>query len=765
MKVNDLQKLLCLMLGLVFLFFGAVDPVGAGTIDPTLEHALQLLDSQDELPVIIKAVGKAQLDLVQDKDKGVRRSKINKALRSKADLPHRDIKAFSQIKSVRNLRSLWIINSTALSASADVIRELATLPQVESITLDAVLHAPVTNAGTQAMPEWNISAIHAPELWTLGHTGTGIVVASMDSGVDADHPDLQNKWRGGTNSWFDPNGQHASPADVLGHGTQTMGIMVGGDAGGSSIGVAPGAQWIAVKIFNDAGAASYSAIHQGFQWLLDPDNNPDTDDAPDAVNNSWGLTDPNHGCITEFQQDVQALKAAGIAVIFSAGNDGPGSATGLSPANYAESFSVGAVDNTNTIIGLSSRGPSACSGDIFPYVVAPGADILTTDLYFDIPGAYTTVSGSSFSAAHLTGTMALLLNAFPEATVPELEAALKASATDLGLAGTDNDYGYGLINAVGAYNVLFELYPQYDTVPPTGSVTINGGAVSTNNRNVTLTLSAIDLDNAVTNMQLSWDNATWLGWEAYAATRNISMPSGSYGTNTVYVQFRDAAGNISATYSDSIIYAAMPNTPTSTAAAINVSPLRITLTWIDASNDETGFAVWRSDNGGAFTQLGMVSRSASQSAATGDSVTFNNTTALVLGTTYRYYVTAVNANGSSADSNTAVVNFTTPTSPGGLTGAAVRIAGNNSSDRVTLNWTDYSNNESGFNVQRATIGGSKTTCPAAGSGKWKNQGSAGTNVTMYNQNVSRSKNFCYRVQATNGVGNSAWSPGVLVTTP
>jgi len=167
--------------------------------------------------------------------------------------------------------------------------------------------------------------------------------------------------------------------------------MVGGNAGGTDIGVAPGARWIAVKIFDDNGDAQYSDIHDGFQWLL---NNAAP---PDVVNNSWGFPDNAGECLTisQFQQDIVALKAAGIGVVFSAGN----TEINESPANYPESIAVGAVDQTQTVPSFSARGPSACDGTVFPELVAPGVNVLTTDLTFNgtDPDSYASATGTSIA--------------------------------------------------------------------------------------------------------------------------------------------------------------------------------------------------------------------------------------------------------------------------------------------------------------------------------------------------------------------------------
>ena len=422
-----------------------------GTIEPAVDELIRQ-DPRREIAVIVKGKEKAPLETIRDRDKSRRRSKIVKALKSAAE-SQRDVGRILKRERIGKAKQLWIINGIALRANGNVIRELAALPQVESIVLDETVNAPEPSCTSPGPPEWNIGMIGAPQVWDLGYTGSGIVVANMDTGVDLAHPDLQERWRGGTNSWFDPHGEHLSPADVNGHGTGTMGVMLGGDAGGTSIGVAPGARWIAVKMFDDAGSASYSDIHLGYQWLLDPDGNPDVDDAPDIVNNSWGLQDPYHSCITEFQPDLEVLKASGIAVPFAAGNDGPASGTSTSPANNPGAFPVGAVDASSGIASFSSRGPSACGG-LFPTVVAPGVSILTAGLTFGLPGGYTYVSGTSFSAPHLSGAMALLMSAFPYLDISAMEKAVIDSARDLGAPGVDNDYGYGMLDAFNAYHYL-----------------------------------------------------------------------------------------------------------------------------------------------------------------------------------------------------------------------------------------------------------------------------------------------------------------------
>ena len=306
-------------------------------------------------------------------------------------------------------------------------------------------------AAMNKAPGWNITTIHAPELWALGHTGRGVVVASMDTGVDLAHPLLRRQWRGGANSWYDPHGEQPAPHDAMGHGTQAMGIMVGV----SALGVAPDARWIAAKLYNADGRARMSDIHLAFQWLMDPDGDLATTDAPDVVNASWALTGRGPGaCIREFGDDIRALRNAGIAVVFAAGNDGPAARTSSSPGNNPGVMSVGPVGRDLAVERQSSRGPSSCDGEIFPRLVAPGVNVRTADLSHGGVASYATASGSSLAAPHVAGVLALLAGAFPSASVADLESALVRGARDLGESGADNTFGYGYTDAWAAFKIL-----------------------------------------------------------------------------------------------------------------------------------------------------------------------------------------------------------------------------------------------------------------------------------------------------------------------
>jgi bacillopeptidase F len=435
------------------LLAGLQGPLEAAEVSTDLLEAAQELAPGEKLPVIVRFSAPADSAAPSRADRRRREKIISKLKARMQDSVGSVAELLAKRKAAH--RPLWIINGISMKADAAMLEALAKHPRVAAVTLDAELPGPGVSYGGQGAPEWNVSMVEAPELWSMDIDGSGVVVASMDTGVDLNHPDLNGSWRGGTNSWYDPYAEHTAPHDANGHGTMIMGIMTGAGSGGTSIGMAPGAKWISAKIFKDNGYASLSAIHLGFQWLLDPDGDPATDDAPAVVNNSWGLGNLD-GCSTEFSQDIQVLSDAGIMTVFAAGNYGPNQYTSTSPANGPVPLSVGALDDLGNIAGFSSRGPSACGGSIYPLLSAPGVDIRTSDLTYGgaVPLSYSAVSGTSFASAHVSGALALLSSAFPEAGPEELAGALVSTAHDLGQTGADNGYGSGLMKLKAAYDLL-----------------------------------------------------------------------------------------------------------------------------------------------------------------------------------------------------------------------------------------------------------------------------------------------------------------------
>jgi serine protease AprX len=450
--------------------------------EPALEAALRAAGRDGEVPVIVRrAPAEVRAPLASELARPARVA----ALRAEGEQALAPVRERLARRGVAAGVPLWVIGAVAVRASPAAIRALLRDGDLE-VTLDAAVSAPATVAGVaSAPPEWNLAAVGAPTLWARGVTGVGAVVASLDTGASVDHPDLAGGWRAGPGGWLDPFRHTALPYDPAGHGTQTLGVVAGGAAGGTAIGVAPGARWIAAKIYDDAGRSTVSVIHQAFQWVLDPDGDPATDDTPDVVTASWGALSAN-ACDLTFAPDLAALRSAGILVVAAAGNAGPAPATSVSPANNPGAFSAGAVDATGAVWAWSSRGPSACTGGVFPDVVAPGVDVWTAERPAGgVPG-YAVVTGTSIAAPHVAGAAALLRGAFPAATVEDLERALRVSARDVGVAGPDGDAGWGQLDVARAWAqlarrsplavVTTSLPPARAGVPYAAALVARGGA-------------------------------------------------------------------------------------------------------------------------------------------------------------------------------------------------------------------------------------------------------------------------------------------------
>lgn len=327
-------------------------------------------------------------------------------------------------------------NCLKVTGTREILREIATRADVVSVFLDEAIILPLPEEATSIAPaaglEWNIAKIGAHLAWGLGFKGKGAIAALIDTGADANHPDLRQKWAG---RWQDFVARSPVPMDDNGHGSHVVGAILGGDASGASIGTAPEARWIACRAFDRFGLGRTSTVLACMDWVLAQ--------GPDVVNNSWSA---GVGCRTEHQRAVQAWRAANIFPAFAAGNSGPLPGTGVSPGVYPESIATGALNAQDDVAAFSSRGPGSCDGRIFPDVTAPGVAIRSAWT----GGSYRTLSGTSMSCPHTSGTVALLRGARPGISVADLERILRRTATDLGPAGPDNSFGAGRIDAFRA---------------------------------------------------------------------------------------------------------------------------------------------------------------------------------------------------------------------------------------------------------------------------------------------------------------------------
>ncbi|UQX88814.1 S8 family serine peptidase [Jatrophihabitans telluris] len=462
----------------------------------------------DPVDAVIQLRAQADLTPARGLARRERLQTVEKTLRSHAQRTQKELLAELQRAqkrgTVTSIQPLWITNAIAVRATPAELNAISARKDVASVRREFTVSAAASTTSAQAAgpTEPNVALVNAPAVWNLGYRGQSVVVANMDTGVDVSHPDLAASWRGGSNSWYDPNREHPStPTDVNGHGTQTMGVMVGGSAGGSAIGIAPAAKWIAVKIFNDRGSATSTAIHLGFQWLLDPDGNPATADAPNVVDDSWTMS--GGGCDLSFQPDLRSLRAAGILPVFAAGNDGPTAGTIFAPANNPEAFAVGGIDNNSALYPYSSRGPSPCTQSVAPKLAAPAVGIRTTDL----AGGYASDTGTSVAAPAVAGALALLVGAFPNMSADRQEAALDNGAVDLAPTGVDADTGFGRLDALASFNWLAST-PDFTVGAGPSQVSVLAGGTANYSVNIT-SFGGHTADVSLSLSGLSSAQASW----------------------------------------------------------------------------------------------------------------------------------------------------------------------------------------------------------------------------------------------------------------
>jgi subtilisin len=303
-----------------------------------------------------------------------------------------------------------------------MIAEMKSLAEIAYIEDDVVMHT------VQQETPWGVDRIDADQVWPTTNTGAGVDVAILDTGIDYDHPDLDNNIAGGVNyagwRWRDGSTNKFYWNDIYGHGSYCAGIVAAENNTVGVVGVAPGARLWAVKVLDDTGNGYVSDIIQGLEWC--------SDHGIEIASMSFG------GDYSESLENAcSAAYAAGVLLVAAAGNEGASGV--LYPAGYDSVIAVSATDSSDAIASFSSVGPQV-------ELAAPGVAVKST--YKN--GGYALGDGTSMACPHVAG-VAALVRAAPKlglTTPAQIRLRLRETAEDLGLPAIQQ--GYGLVDAQAA---------------------------------------------------------------------------------------------------------------------------------------------------------------------------------------------------------------------------------------------------------------------------------------------------------------------------
>lgn len=484
---NKMKCLLIALLAAVLASTGlsaADGPAWQSKIDPWVAETLDEKGTAEFLVVL-----EAQADLEGARELRSKRARgeyVFERLRRTAASTQPAVLAELGARQVET-KPFWIANMIWVRGDAATAEAMARRPDVRGVRANprVRMETPFFDSPGES-PEGGCppagvtgSVVHtnAPDLWALGADGTGVVVAGADTGYDWDHEALRDQYRGwgGASAdhaynWHDAihsggglcGANSAEPCDDFGHGTHTMGTMVG-QFGATILGMAPGARWMGCRNM-DVGNGTPATYAECMEFFLAPTDtsgqNPDPSMAPDVINNSWSCP-VSEGCtdVDVLRMPVENLRAAGVVYVSSAGNSGSSCSTVSTPsAIYDAALSVGATTLADDIVGFSSRGPVTVdgSGRLKPDISAPGSSICSTEPNDN----YGLSSGTSMAAPHVAGLVALLVSAQPclRGDVDRIEQWIFESAlprttvqTCGGVSGDDvpnNTFGWGAIRAL-----------------------------------------------------------------------------------------------------------------------------------------------------------------------------------------------------------------------------------------------------------------------------------------------------------------------------
>ena len=571
-------------------------------IAPDLQEKILNARSDEMIPVMIRMAKQ------YDENQLVQQLRYCKGKEEKREMAVGELKRFSQSTqmeilkdlasaeksaSVADVESFWIFNGVSCKMNAEMVNSMALRNDVSVVLLDEMRN--MLPDGEESQPgepirgnAWNVTKVNADDVWNLGYTGAGVIVAVIDSGVNYNHTDIANNmWDGGddypNHGWdfaYDDN----NPMDDNGHGTHCAGTVSSYGTNGTQCGIAKDAKIMALKVMNNKGEGSDRDIIDGVQFAV----------AQGADVLSLSLGAPGIGGYWLYRDTFVNVGVCGVVASIAGGNERDqlskypvpnniGAPGNCPPAwhnpdqtlvgGHSAVVTVGATTSSDAIAYFSSEGPvtwasGAYIGSYNDYPYTPGSDVeiglIKPDvsapgyniqsLAFNSDSGYASKSGTSMATPCVAGVMALMLQVDPTLTARQIDSIMETTAVQCGgYTRKNNDFGAGRIDA---YAIISSMLTACD--PPINlTATVDG-------RDVTLTWTSAEgadsynvyRDNVFvgnTTLTSFLDERVAYGIHQYRvkskdANGNLSVPSSAVSANVVY--FGPVPENLTGTVSD-----------------------------------------------------------------------------------------------------------------------------------------------------------------------------------------------------------------------
>ena len=448
-----------------------------------------------------------------------------------------------------------LVPAMAVSIPVTALDGIRNNPNVSVVEPDGIVN--MVDAELDAV--WGVNRIGTEATHATGNKGAGVRVAIVDTGIDCTHPDLDGNCMGGMDF---VNGDN-DPSDDHGHGTHVAGTVAAEDNGSGVVGVAPEAQLYGLKVLSASGSGYWSDIIAAIEWAAD--------NGIQVTNNSYGGGYP--GSIVEAAFD--ASYAQGVLHIAAAGNSGSCAGTENSvgyPARFASVVAVAATMSNDARPCFSSTGPDV-------EIAAPGVSVNSTRM----GGGYVAFSGTSMASPHVAGAAALVIASGIDSNA-DVRQRLDNAADDLGVAGRDTHYGFGMVDPSGSIAAFPpNASPQVTITGPVGNSRFDTAAP------VDLAGTGFDFEDGDLTASVEWmsnlDGPLGVGG-------NLSVFL-SEGVHTIELSATDVEGETS---SDSILVTVTSPTLPGEARIASIeytpedlgrrkNPLYVTLTLVDAAGE------------------------------------------------------------------------------------------------------------------------------------------------------------------------------------